>query len=417
MNASTILLGIATAMLLLVCCALPAAASDYTLEIFGNANEDDTINMQDVTYTELIILEYRDQTQLADAKYDDKINMQDVTQIELVILGKEKELTLVDTDDRIVTVKKPITSTVCAIHHLVETLRSLKVEKSVIVGLTDGTLKFTSYFPEFTDVSSIGSSFGSVDVEMVVMINPDLVLIHPTTRGAGTTQVIKKLEAAGITVYGSRCSIPSTYVEEVRKLGYIFGKQDEAEEFIDFYEDFLNPIEEKVAAIPEEDKPKVYCEYSQYTINPKSDKYPITLAGGRDIFAGMPTGAVDPEAVTTNDPDVIVRIVADEADARAADDIATLMEARTEMMSRPILQNVPAVKNERVYVITSPFWTYLPYSGCRHFIGVGYLAKWFHPELFEDLDPQAIHQEYLTEFQGLDIDLDEQGVFVYPEPS
>jgi iron complex transport system substrate-binding protein len=35
----------------------PVAASDYTLEIFGNANEDDTINMQDVTYTELIILE------------------------------------------------------------------------------------------------------------------------------------------------------------------------------------------------------------------------------------------------------------------------------------------------------------------------------------------------------------------------
>jgi iron complex transport system substrate-binding protein len=25
-----------------------------------------------------------------------------------------------------------------------------------------------------------------------------------------------------------------------------------------------------------------------------------------------------------------------------------------------------------------------------------------------------IHQEYLTRFQGLDIDLDEKGVFVYP---
>ncbi len=42
------------------------------------------------------------------------------------------------------------------------------------------------------------------------------------------------------------------------------------------------------------------------------------------------------------------------------------------------------------------------------------MAKWFHPELFEDLDPQAIHQEYVTEFQGLDYDLSEHGVFVYP---
>ncbi len=43
------------------------------------------------------------------------------------------------------------------------------------------------------------------------------------------------------------------------------------------------------------------------------------------------------------------------------------------------------------------------------------MAKWFYPDLFEDLDPQAIHQEYLTRFQGLDYDLDEYGVFVYPE--
>jgi len=59
MKTSTILLGMA---MILFCCTLPAAASDYTLGIFGNANEDDTINMQDVTYTELIILEHRDRT-------------------------------------------------------------------------------------------------------------------------------------------------------------------------------------------------------------------------------------------------------------------------------------------------------------------------------------------------------------------
>ena len=64
MRLNTILVGIVLCLLLL---ASPVAASDYTLGIFGNANEDDTINMQDVTYTELIILEYRDRTELADA--------------------------------------------------------------------------------------------------------------------------------------------------------------------------------------------------------------------------------------------------------------------------------------------------------------------------------------------------------------
>ncbi len=46
MRLNTPLIGIVLCLLLL---ALPAAASDYTLSIYGNANEDDTINMQDVT--------------------------------------------------------------------------------------------------------------------------------------------------------------------------------------------------------------------------------------------------------------------------------------------------------------------------------------------------------------------------------
>ena len=389
-----------------------ASEDDYVLGIYGNANEDDTIDMGDVVYTKLAIFGKKPKTELCDAKYDGRINVLDVIQTKLIILGKEKEITIIDTDDRIVTVKKPIESIVCAIHHHVETLRSIKVQKSMIVGLPDNTIKFTSYFPEFGDVPSIGSSFSSVDVESVLMLRPDVVIIFPTTRGIGTTQIVETLEAAGMPVLCFKCNIPTSYVEEIRKLGYIFDKEDEANEFIEFYEGFLNPIEEKVERIPEEDKPKVYSEYSPYKIA-SGDNYPITMAGGKNIFAGMPTGAVDPEAVATNNPDVIVRIVTDEADARAAGDTAKLEEARTEMMGRLILQNVPALKNERVYVITAPFWTYLPYSGCRHFIGVGYLAKWFHPELFKDLDPKAIHQEYLTEFQGLDYDLDKRGVFVY----
>jgi len=78
-------------------------------------------------------------------------------------------------------------------------------------------------------------------------------------------------------------------------------------------------------------------------------------------------------------------------------------------MNRDELASVTAVKNGRVYVLSQDLQ-----SGPRSFLSSEYMAKWFHPELFEDLDPQAIHQEYLTRFQGLDYDLDENGVFVYP---
>jgi iron complex transport system substrate-binding protein len=87
---------------------LPAAASDYTLEIFGNANEDEVLDMRDVTYIKLVIFGKKPATDFADANYDGKISMLDIGQTKLIILGKEKKLTIIDMNDRTVTVSKPI---------------------------------------------------------------------------------------------------------------------------------------------------------------------------------------------------------------------------------------------------------------------------------------------------------------------
>ena len=122
--------------ILLLSLALPAVASDYTLGVFGNANEDDTINMQDVTYIELIILEYRDRTELADAKYDGKINTQDVTQIELIIKGNEKEITVNDAIDGIVTINHQSTKRVVTLFPVATEMVNA-LEPDNLVGVDD----------------------------------------------------------------------------------------------------------------------------------------------------------------------------------------------------------------------------------------------------------------------------------------
>ena len=81
-------------------------------------------------------------------------------------------------------------------------------------------------------------------------------------------------------------------------------------------------------------------------------------------------------------------------------------------MTRTGLEHVTAVENGEVYILS-----WYAFTGPRHFLSIGYMAKWFYPELFAELNLRAVHHEYLTKFQGLDIDLDEKGVFVYPEPS
>ena len=73
----------------IVSAMLLAAIPTVSARLYGDANEDDTINMLDVTYTELIILGKKQETELADANQDGPVNMLDVGYIELIILGRK----------------------------------------------------------------------------------------------------------------------------------------------------------------------------------------------------------------------------------------------------------------------------------------------------------------------------------------
>jgi iron complex transport system substrate-binding protein len=96
--------------------ALPtiAAEDDFVLGIYGNANEDDTIDMRDLTYVKLIFFGKRPETEFADAKYDGELNPLDFVQIKRIIVGKENELTFIDSAGRVLTVEKPVERIVVA---------------------------------------------------------------------------------------------------------------------------------------------------------------------------------------------------------------------------------------------------------------------------------------------------------------
>ena len=151
------------------------------------------------------------------------------------------------------------------------------------------------------------------------------------------------------------------------------------------------------------------------SIGPKSGTQQfIDICGGRNIFADISEAFVtDPEAVVERNPDVIITYIYTGAGYTSDtgyeyDEPSEIKVFWEDIMNRPELANVNAVKNRRVYIIDSGLNYGLDYP-----IALAYWAKWFHPELFKDLDPKAIHQEFLRKFPGLDYDLDKHGVFVY----
>jgi iron complex transport system substrate-binding protein len=388
-----------------------ASENDYVLGVYGNANEDDTIDMRDLTYVKLIFFGKKSETELADAKYDGKINPLDFIQIKLIIVGKEKELTVVDTVDRIVTVKKPVERIVAFCPGLAPTQILDVVDK--VVGVTKYTKKeeYSILYPELSKLPRVGSYF-QPDYEKILELEPDLVITYgkPLWKpGSASEELVEILKPVGGVAIGLNFYTPFEQVEEMKKLGYILDKEKEAEEFTDFYKGVLNPIKEKTEKLSEEDKPRIYYEQKKYQTFTKLSGYQqiIDLDGGINIAADL-AGMwcyVDPEWVMIENPDIVLKKI--RHGAWATDNLIPMKEAREEFMNRPELANVTAVKDGKVYVFS------IGMGAHTHFITTAYIAKWFHPTLFEDLDPKAIHQEYLTKFLGLDYDLDKHGVFVY----
>ncbi|RCV63284.1 iron complex transport system substrate-binding protein [Methanophagales archaeon] len=341
---SSVVIGITLSLLLLT---LPAVASDYTLGIYGNANEDDTIDMRDLTYVKLIFFGERPETELADAKYDGEINPLDFVQIKLVIVGKEKELTLVDSADRIVTLKKPVERAVLVNPYAPDVTQILRAEDK-IVGVAGSIVKDDVYYPELSKLPNVGYK----DYEAMLNLNPDLVVAQVLS----AEQKSEKLP--GIPVVGYTLYNPKYLSEGIIQLGYVFDKKDEAKHYLnDFHDKYTDLITAQTKGLSEEEKPKVYAESGRGTYGTFGAKAGghqlIEIAGGRNIFADIAEGMVDvdPEAVVERNPDIIIKyIYSSKGAGYNSDDISPLKAAWGEMMNRSELAECSAVKNRMVYV-------------------------------------------------------------------
>ncbi|HNR58256.1 MAG TPA: ABC transporter substrate-binding protein, partial [Methanothrix sp.] len=209
-----------------------------------------------------------------------------------------------------------------------------------------------------------------------------------------------------------------------------------AEEFISWNLGWVEEIRSRAAGVSEEEQPKVlicaypYAHLDTGTFRTYSMIDTLTqmsiLTGVKVMAEGLPEffGSsyniqVDPEWVIEADPDLIyLHLVAhtysglslDPANGYDATDPEEIRAARDAFTSRPELAEMRAVKEGRVYLGSGSFRN----DASGGLIGAAYMAKVFLPEAFADLDPEAIHQEYITRFLGEDFDLDRDGVFLYP---
>lgn len=280
---------------------------------------------------------------------------------------KPEKIELTDGLGRVVILDEPAQRVVSLAPSNIEILFAVGAG-SQVVGRDD----FADFPPEVLDLPSVGGSFGDLNIEAILGLEPDLILVADIT----TPEQVQALEAVGLTIFmlANPTSLDEMY-ENMRITAQLTGHSEAAQAAI-------KELENRVAAVLEiiaqaEDRPTVFYELdgtdptAPWTAGAGTfiDTL-ITLAGGQNIGAQF-EGAwvqISSEEILSADPDIIILgdfvwgVTPDTVAARAG--WATLTAVQYQ-------QVLPFDDN----LVSRP--------GPRLVEGLEQLARLIHPELFD----------------------------------
>lgn len=324
-----------------------------------------------------------------------------------------KTITVVDALGREVAIRQPVERIVTLGGYDAELIYLLG-EGDKIVGISDWMPKKEYYkiiLPQLAEKPVVGSG-QTVNYEKVIELNPDLVICWHYHAAQIDEKLPDSIAVVAIDLYD-----PRTFVEEMKKLASIIGKEKDAEKYLrDFYDKYANLVESRTKALCENERPRVYWERLKPCETYGSKAYLtslIAMTGGRNVLsdAEFDQTVVNPEKVMEKNPEIIVRYTSstDPEVGFGTDKPDKAKMMREELLSRPELATTDAVKNKEVYLsaIELNLGTLQP-------VGFLYAAKIFQPDLFKDVDPTAVLHELLREYFGSQFDPTKHGVFVYP---
>ncbi len=282
--------------------------------------------------------------------------------------------------------------------------------------------KYKELYPEIVDIPEFGNpGAGEFSVEQAIALDTDVLTLNlGNLARAQEAGLLEQLEAVGIPVVVMdyrqeplENTVPSTIL-----MGRLFGQEERAQEIVDYYIQQVNQVYSRIAEV-EGEKPLVFLDRAAgirgtddccRTFGRSNLGLIIERAGGvnigSDLIPGW-AGTLTPEQIIVSDPDVIIATgsnwyainadggfvsmgyFTDQADARLAlNDLAD---------ARPGWTGLGAVNNGRYHAVWHQF-----YNSPYHFVALQQFAKWFYPEAFADVNPNANLAEFHRRFLPID---------------
>ncbi|WP_400194997.1 dockerin type I domain-containing protein [Candidatus Methanomassiliicoccus intestinalis] len=422
-------------------------ADDYALQIYGNANGDWAVDEKDIEYLKKIISGDEEKTEFADANNDGTIDQKDIDKVQGIINRTTDSMYMLDGSGK--KIKTTLDPQRIAADYLpnAELLNILEISDRVVaVDKAPYDLREFYYMnhPDKDSIVCFGANNGAnLNVEVVADAKADVWLTFTTANYDDKVNAIPNGNVVYLGLNKADITDPyrSTSIQGFLKAGYIFDKVERAEDYVEWLLDIYENINGVTENISDDQKPYAYfLWYGHYVTGATNDirgfakSDPLSqacmLAGGRCItelneniwLHSSDYMQIDPEWVADH-ADLIDYVFAHSVkisgngsmnaevpnNGYLCDDPSEFEDAQKHMATVDIFSGIDP---NNMYCISGDFRN----NGTGSMLLAVYLAKLFHPDLFPDLDPVAIHQTYISEWLGFqNYDLSKQGVFFLME--
>ncbi|WP_020502374.1 ABC transporter substrate-binding protein, partial [Sciscionella marina] len=227
--------------------------------------------------------------------------------------------------------------------------------------------------------------------------------------------IVDKLQRVGIpTVVVDYFEKPlQNTVPSVRLMGQLLGRDPQAEQYVQYYQAAIDRVRSRLNAAHQPPTPTFlwrapgYFDCCSSFANSNLAEL-VKFAGGANLadpILKTRQGAISPETILSRKPAVIIATGADWSPGTPAKpgSFVALGYNQTRQNAQKQFQAIidnqagfnqlGAVRDHRAYVAWHHF-----YDSPYNFLAVEWFAKWMHPDLFKDVDPDTTIRELHSKF-------------------
>ncbi|MCC5951354.1 MAG: ABC transporter substrate-binding protein [Acidimicrobiia bacterium] len=316
--------------------------------------------------------------------------------------GERRSETFVDDEGRELEIAVPVESVAVFNAFNVEFIRAVGAMDTV-VGIDENAANVPAYWDGFAE--TIGAGQSEPNYERIAELSPELVIFP---RNGAWEEAIEVLAPFDTQVMVITAWDQDQHEQNVSTYGRLFDRTEAADELNAWYRQWHDLLEDRLDGV--EPLPVYLENESEFTspIPGSGWHQMVELAGGENIFAdiditGQPESlgsvhafSIEPEAIVARQPHLVVKLNGGQYDPPEPGE---LEELAAELRRRGGWSTLDAVDEGRMVVVSS-----FPMNASSKIVGSLYLASWLHPELFDDVDPDAVMTEWIERFQGVDFD-------------